>query len=454
MIPTLSRRGLLRGSLTGAAGFLGLRAAFENRAYTQNAGFGPLIPDPAGVLDLPLGFKYRAFSRTGDLMDDGNRVPGLHDGMAAFPGPNGSTVLVRNHEMSVAAPGSSGSPFVNAAAFNNSKSLVYDAGSSLPAAGGTTNLVYNTRLKTLERQFLSLTGTLRNCAGGPTPWGTWLTCEETNVSIGSVISGSVLTQEHGWIFEVAATAQPGVQQPVPLKAMGRFNHEAAAVDSSTGIVYETEDRGDAAFYRFLPNQRANLQAGGALQALKIKNLFALDTRNRSSVNVTAGVPLEVEWVDITNVSSPADDLRYQARSKGAAIFGRLEGCWWSNGIVYFVTTDGGPAGLGQIFRYTPSSGGGTLDLFLQPASADQFAAPDNICIAPSGDIIVCENGSGTEYVHGVTGSAQVYKIARNALNNSEFTGACFSPDGSNLFVNIQSPGITLAISGPWHRRLA
>ena len=352
MIPNMSRRGVLRGSLTGAAGFLGLRATFENRAFSQTAGFGPLVPDPAGILDLPAGFKYRAFSRTGDRMDDGNLVPGLHDGMAAYPGPNGTTVLVRNHEMSVAAPGSEGSPFVNSAAFNNSKNLVYDIGSSAPAAGGTTNLVYNTRLKTLERQFLSLTGTIRNCAGGLTPWNTWLTCEETNVTIGSVNGGSVLTKEHGWVFEVAASIQPGIQPPLPLKALGRFSHEAAAVDPSTGVVYETEDRGDAAFFRFLPNQIGNLHAGGTLQALKIKNVFTLDTRNRSSVNITAGTPMAVEWVNLTDVSSPGDDLRYQAQSKGAAIFGRLEGCWWSNGVVYFVTTDGGPAGLGQIFRYS------------------------------------------------------------------------------------------------------
>lgn len=453
MTADVSRRGLLRGSVAGAAGFLGLRGAIEKRAYAWAAGFGDLMPDPAGMLDLPPGFKYRAISRTGDLMDDGNKVPGLHDGMAAFPGPNGTTILVRNHEMSIAAPGASGSPFVDATRFNASRGFVYDVGSSAPAAGGTTNVTYNTRLRKLEGHFLSLTGTIRNCAGGPTPWGTWLTCEETNVTIGSVSDGSVLTKEHGWMFEVAATAQPGIQNPVPLKAMGRFSHEAAAVDPATGIVYETEDRGDAAFFRFVPNQKANLQAGGTLQAVKLKGLFALDTRNRSAVNLPARVLYEVEWVTVTNPSSPNDDLRHQAQSKGAAIFGRLEGCWWSNGVVYFVTTDGGLAGLGQIFKYTPSSTtGGTLELFFEPTTDEQFAAPDNICIAPSGDIIVCEDGGGTEYVHGVTNTAQVYKIARNAFNSSEFAGACFSPDGSTLFVNMQSPGITFAITGPWHRR--
>jgi secreted PhoX family phosphatase len=453
MIADMSRRGLLRGSAVGAASLLGLRVALNNRAYAQQAGFGPLLPDPEGILDLPAGFKYQAFSTTGEMMNDGRRVPGLHDGMAAYAGPNGTTVLVRNHEMSVAEHGTDGSPFTNVASFQNARNLVYDTGSTAPAVGGTTNLVYNTRLKRLEQHFLSLTGTIRNCAGGLTPWNTWLTCEETNVTIGSVNGGSVLNREHGWVFEVSATAQQGLQQPVPLRAMGRFSHEAAAVDPGTSIVYQTEDRGDACFYRFLPNQPADLQAGGRLQALKIRGVFALDTRNQSSVNIQRGTPLQVEWVALTDVHSPNDDLRHQAQGKGAAIFGRLEGCWWGNGRIYFVTTDGGPAGLGQIFQYTPNSqSGGTLELFLEPASESQFSAPDNICLAPSGDIIVCEDGSGTEYVHGVTPAGSVYKIARNSLNSSEFAGACFSPDGTTLFVNIQSPGITLAITGPWHRK--
>jgi len=452
MASNMSRRGLLRGSVTGAASLLGFGAALERRAYAADAGFGSLVPDPQGVLDLPPGFKYHAFSITGDLMDDGHRVPGLHDGMAAFPGPNGMALLVRNHEMEVAAPGAFGSPFTDAASYSRVSDRVYDNGSTAPAAGSTTNLLYNTRLKRLERHFLSLTGTMRNCAGGLTPWNTWLTCEETNVTVGSVSTGSVLSKTHGWVFEVAATAQPGVQQPIPLTAMGRFNHEAAAVDPANSVVYETEDRGDACFYRFLPNQQTNLQAGGTLQALKIKGVFALDTRNRFSVNLQPGEVLDTEWVTLTDVQSPNDDLRYQAQAKGAAIFGRLEGCWSGNGVVYFVTTDGGPAGLGQLFRYTPNANGGTLALFLEPTSDSQFEAPDNICVAPFGDIIVCEDGSGTEYVHGVTQTGSVYKIAANHLNGSEFAGACFSPDGTTLFVNIQNPGITFAIFGPWHRR--
>ena len=463
MTTSFTRRGILRSTIAGAAGFVGLHSALEGRLYAADAGYGPLMPDPKGVLDLPRGFKYRAFSTTGELMDDGHRVPGAHDGMAAFPGPNGTTLLVRNHEMQVSAPGASGSPYADAAHYAGvNKSLIYDAGSANPASGGTTNVIYNTRIGKLEKHFLSLTGTIRNCAGGPTPWGSWITCEETGLKAGDVQGGSTLSQDHGWVFDVSATDQIGVQAPLPLKALGRFSHEALAIQPATGIVFLTEDQGNSVFYRFVPQAPGNLTAG-KLQGLRFKNTSYQDTRNTSGKVFPTGTFLEVEWVDLNDVESPNDDLRIQAAGLGCAIFAREEGCWWGNNSIYFACTSGGPTGQGQIFRYIPSPFEGTtaestspaqLQLFIEPTEASQFAAPDNICIAPWGDVIVCEDGSGDEYVHGVTQGAAVYKIARNALGGSEFAGSCFSPDGSTLFVNIQSPGITLAITGPWHRRAA
>jgi secreted PhoX family phosphatase len=242
--------------------------------------------------------------------------------------------------------------------------------------------------------------------------------------------------------------------------MGRFSHEAVAFDPRTLIVYQTEDRGDSLFYRFLANVPGQLQRGGKLQALKLTNGIT-DARNHSGPVVPVGEEFAVEWIDIVDVESPQDNLRAQGASKGATIFSREEGCWWGNGAVYFACTDGGPSRLGQIFKYTPSPFEGTsaekntpgkLELFIESNSSAQFEAPDNITIAPWGDVIICEDGSGDEFVHGVTPNGEVYKIARNATNTSEFAGACFSPDGATLFVNIQSPGITFAITGPWQRR--
>jgi uncharacterized protein len=304
MSSSLSRRGLLRSAAAGAAGFLSLQQAFQNRLYGQESiGFGPLMPDPQGVLDLPPGFKYRAISVTGDVMDDGYRVPGLHDGMAAFPGPNGRTILVRNHEMGVAAPGTAGSPYPDAQSFvQTNPGLVYDLGTAAPASGGTTNLVFDARTMQLERHFLSSTGMIRNCAGGLTSWNSWLTCEETGLTRGQQSGGSTLAEDHGWIFDVRATDQIGIQEPIPLKAMGRFSHEATAMHPATRIVYETEDRGDSAFYRFIPNTPGNLQAG-RLQALRFKNAGLQDTSNTNGVQITVGTSYAVEWVDLTDVET-------------------------------------------------------------------------------------------------------------------------------------------------------
>ena len=458
MTTRVTRRGVLRSTL---AGFAGLHTTLSGRLYAAEAGYGPLMPDPKGILDLPRGFKYRAFSTTGELMDDGYRVPGAHDGMAAFPGPNGTTLLVRNHEMQIAEPGATGSPYVDAGQYGSAnKSLIYDTGSSNPASGGTTNLIYNTRIGKLEKHFLSLTGTIRNCAGGLSPWGSWLTCEETGVKAGSTQNGTTLMKDHGWVFDVQATDQMGVQTPVPLKALGRFSHEALAIQPSTGIVFLTEDQGNSVFYRCVPTTPGDLTTG-KLQALRFKNTSYQDVRNTGAKVFPTGPFFDVEWVDLNDVESPNDDLRIQAAGQGCAIFAREEGCWWGNNSIYFACTSGGPSGQGQIFRYVPSQFEGTpaestapaqLQLFIEPTQPQEFAAPDNICIAPWGDVIVCEDGSGDEFVHGVTSGAAVYKIARNAMGGSEFAGSCFSPDGSTLFVNIQSPGITLAITGPWHRR--
>lgn len=472
----LTRRGLLNRGAAIAAGFAGLKA-LQGRAYAQGplAGFGPLIPDPDGLLDLPKGFKYNLISRLGESVNNGGfRVPGLHDGMAALPGPDGLTVLVRNHEMGLGGAASSGSPYPTADVFNAlDKSKVYDPGTQNPALGGTTNIVYDTRIKKVVNHYLTLTGTIRNCAGGLTPWGSWLTCEETTDRAG----GSGRTKDHGYIFEVPSSATDLVT-PEPLRNLGRFSHEAIAIDPETGIVYLTEDEGDSAFYRFVPDLPYHSQPEGVspvdslkfgkLQALKFVTRTEPLTHNRGSVTpFPIGVPEEVEWVDLTDVEAlGSTSVRAQAHSKGALFISRGEGIWWGNEAVYFVSTDGGSA-PGQLFKYTPSANEGTsaentpgnratLELFVQPVTDAEFGWPDNICVAPFGDILVCEDsgGANNEYVHGVTPNGVVYKIAHNRFSRDEFAGATFSPDGTTLFVNVQGPGFTFAITGPWQRRVA
>jgi uncharacterized protein len=448
----MNRRHLLRQTSALAAGFLGLKTLSQQSAYGQSPRrYGPLQSDPNKLLDLPAGFRYVAISRTGEKMDDGLAVPPSHDGMGAFAGPNGRTIIVRNHELS---PGAAPSKIYGDLA---RRKLLYDAGKgSTPGLGGTTTLHFNTKTQKLEKHFLSLAGTARNCAGGVTPWGSWISCEET---VQRASSENALEQDHGFNFEVRA-AQSGLVTPVPLKAMGRMNHEAITFNPAGNIVYQTEDAGDSLFYRFLPETPGELSKGGKLQALVVRDRPSLDTRNLtgSKTPVAVGQPLDCSWIDIADPLSPGNDLRHQGFQKGAARFSRGEGAWTSREAVWFVCTDGGSARKGQVWRYVPSPYEGRteearypgrLELFFEPNDASIVDNPDNVVVAPWGDLFLCEDGPGQNGVVLVTPEGNASRFAMNSLNNSEMCGACFSPDGSTLFVNTQNPGITFAITGPW-----
>jgi uncharacterized protein len=458
---TISRRGFLGSAAALSLGFSGLARSPLSASATSidaNAGFGPLLPDPNGIIALPEGFSYRIISRQGEEMSDGFFVPARHDGMATFPGPDGMTLLVRNHEMteSGAAEDSAFGPGL-ALLDRLDPALLYDVGASgVPPFGGTTTLLYDTVNQRLVSHHLSLAGTIWNCAGGPTPWGSWISCEErTNKA------GDTYARDHGYVFEVPAEATQRLARPVPLKAMGRFKHEAIAVHPPTGIVYETEDLVDSLLYRFLPNVPGELARGGKLQALAIRDRPSLDTRNFDGQLIAPGVAMQVEWIDLDDVESPEDDLRYRGFEAGAARFARGEGIFYGDGEVFIACTNGGEAEKGQIWRYIPSAAEGTdgeadrpgtLELFIEPNDGTIIENGDNLTVAPWGDLIVCEDGTGDDYLVGVTPDGEIYKLARNLNGDGEFAGACFSPDGSTFFLNMQVDAWTLAITGPWERR--
>ncbi|MEM9572080.1 MAG: alkaline phosphatase PhoX [Pseudomonadota bacterium] len=420
-----------------------------------------LVPDNEGFLDLPPGFTYQRFSELGDVMSDGFRVPGAHDGMGCFAmdGDADRCVLVRNHELSKDetnegpfAPGAGVPQGVESAA-------IFDiAPSGDPVAGGTTNLIYNTRTQQLEQSFLSLVGTERNCSGGITPWGSWLTCEESRTTPNTEAS-----QYHGYAFEVPSATR-GLVNAEPLRAMGRFNREAAAVDPRTGIVYQTEDSGTGLLYRFLPDEPGALRRGGRLQALAIVGMPAADTRNwdEAGPTFTVGQSVACYWIDLDDVEAFEAPLQARGYDKGAAWFARGEGIAWaldpSGSAAYFACTSGGLAQGGQIWRYQPSPYEGTareaeapgqLTLHYESFDRSEMDMCDNIVPSPWGHLVICEDGPDRNAVKGVTPDGRVYTIAETSV--SEVAGACFSPDGKTLFFNVQGAGVTVAVTGPWAR---
>jgi secreted PhoX family phosphatase len=434
---SVSRRGVVKG---GAAGALSIALAGSLDSIFQTSagadvgeahGYGPLIPDPKGVLDLPEGFSYKTLSVEGEPISAGVVVPGHHDGTATFPGSKADrTRLVRNHEQSNNGTRAVGRP-----------EWTYD-----PAANGGTTTLEVDRDGNLLSQYVSLAGTSTNCAGGRTPWGTWLTCEETE-------GFSAQTKSHGWVFEVDPHGKR--TKPVPLTGLGRDAHEAVAVDPHTLTAYLTEDAAGpfGLFYRFRPRaHRGDYHAyaqGGRLEALNVRGVPDL------SIVQEPGTKLHARWVKVPDPSAKETSTRKQfdtiTRSQ------KLEGAWWGHGKVYFVCSfshksDGAAAEhAGQVWTYDPNSGQIELQLIFKPGG--RFDGPDNITVSPyGGGVILAEDGDGEQYLVGTTKKNKPFAMARNALNGSEFTGVTFSPDGRILFANRQSdPGATFAITGPWHK---
>lgn len=467
----ISRRHFLKTCSMVTVGFMGLyqsgcapllRRPSPGRSDLIDAGYGPLVKDPQGILDLPKEFKYQIISRAGNKMNDGFFVPGLPDGMATFPAENGLTILIRNHELMPKTHGPYGKQ--NELLGDIPRDKIYDYGQGkTPSTGGTTTLIYDTKNQEVVSEYLSLTGTVRNCAGGATPWNSWITCEETVYRAGDFAERSYFDKDHGYNFEVPASLTPTLYDPVPLIDMGRFNHEAVAVDPDSGIVYQTEDRSDGLIYRFIPNVPGQLAKGGKLQALVISGEGIKDTRNWHGEVVPVGEKFSVEWIDMNNVESPDDDLRDRGYEAGAAKFARGEGMWRGEDGIYFACTNGGQTKDGQIFRYVPSpyegtpeekQQPGTVELFVEPNDSDLVKNADNLTIAPWGDLVVCEDRSGKVVrLVGVTPEGKLYTLAHHH-KETEFAGATFSPDGSTLFVNMQGRGWTVAITGPWREPVA
>ena len=441
---TFMRRGAMGAGAMWALSLGEFMARGAKGATMAQGPYGPISPkldETTGLplIELPDGFRYMSYSWTGDLMRGGIPCPDLHDGMAVVEelGTSGKLVLVRNHE------GGAGDPF------QKDRRLTY----LTDGAGGTTNLRFDTKKGRWEESWASLSGTIRNCAGGVTPWGTWLTGEET------------FGPGHGYQFDVGSE----LGDPTPLKDMGRFSHEACMVDPNTGFIYETEDDGDlSGFYKFVPNVPGRMKEGGELFMLKVKGVHQADLRTIATVGMT----WSVEWVHIDDPDATTQRTFAQGFAKGGARFRRLEGAWWGNQVGYFLATTGGTVqpsggGEGQVFEYNPFAE--TIKLIYNSPSALECENPDNITVTPRGGLLLCEDNSGgtpntAERMLGLNLNGQLFTFARNNINlttaynshvgpgnyrQNEWAGACYSPDGEWLFANIQTPGVTFAITGPW-----
>lgn len=433
----MSRRSMLsRGALLGGAFAFAtpLTALAQNRAAGETfkaAGYGPARaagPD----LALPEGFSYRIISRVGDPMSDGNPVPDAFDGMAAYPGRNFTTVLIRNHEIRGA-----GTPGVVVPA-----SKQYD---DVYNAGNTKVVLDNQGNRTDE--FAVLGGTTTNCAGGAMPWDSWIACEEATPD------GE---EPHGYCFEIPSSAT-GPVDPEPIKQAGRMVHEACAWFGN--VLYLTEDRGDSCFYRYRPQQKIRrsgqlVDSSGPLEALRIVSRPGVDTGPGTANGFVPGRPLRVDWVEIDepDPASGEESTRSQGQAKGAAQFRRTEGAWMGGDIVYFDCTSGGAGGFGQVWAY--DTRGSTLTLIYESPSREELDQPDNVVEVPrTRDIFLCEDAGGDPLrVRGITRDGRIYEFAESISNDSEFCGACFDSKGRTLYLNQQSPGVTYAITGPWAQR--
>jgi hypothetical protein len=482
-----------RQFIAGSASLVAVLGALQARRAAATTPESRFVPGPYGPLRpvkdletglpliyLPEGFEYRSYSWTGDPMSDGSPTPSAHDGMGVVASRrvDGETeiTLVRNHERGIASP-------ILAPAR-------YDTAAADPAyapAGGTTTLVFRGRRWVSARP--SLGGTIYNCAGGPTPWGTWLSCEETVIDL--TPRGG---RRHGYVFEVQAN--PAATTGRPIVGMGRMLHEAVAIDPATNVAYMTEDEPyNAGFYRYVPTdaggKAGSYEAGGRLQAARVAGRAHADLRAPAVGDVH-----RIEWVDIASPDAdpgkpPAEITQeagrasgpfLQAWAQGGLLLSRGEGICYHGGRFYMVDTEGGRdaagrpgRGDGAIWEYDPEAE--TLRAIFVAGSQQVGDNIDNITASPRGGLLLCENGDaivdeygqGTRLI-GITADGDSYAFAKNNIDltledtvaagkriepdwfrAAEWAGACFDPTGEVLFVNIQVPGITFAIWGPWER---
>jgi len=437
----------LASTLVGGLGMLGACRQAARRPNTKHR-LQPTADASTGLslLELPEGFRYFTFGWAGETLLDGGTIPASADGMGIVATAGNVLTLIRNHEI-VSSSG----------AFGAAESA-YDPS----CGGGCVRLRVDMASESLISAEAGLSGTLVNCAGGVSPWGTWLSCEEIVVSDDQVRPSkqgagrdASLQRPHGLVFEVDSSG-PARARPIP--DMGMFRHEAVAFDTRTGQAYLTEDRDDeCGFYRFTPRQPGQLQAGGTLEMLAAQG--APDLRRGLRVGQrwrVAWVPIAQPLLGHTPGTHDQGGVVGQGLAAGGSRFIRLEGCLERADGIWFTSTSGGDAGGGQVWRLDVRES--TLELMYEVRDRNELDYPDNIAEGPGAGMIICGDSllRKQQELSWLGRDGRLLTVARNNTyfqgvdyRSAEWAGSCVSADGRWLFANIYSPGFTVAITGPW-----
>lgn len=377
-------RGFTRRDFLRATGTVGVHAVVGSSLFAAACDvsfFGPLRPADENGIRLPDGFRSRVLARTGDLVSGtGHRWHGAPDGGAVFESRAG-WIYVSNSERSV--------------------------------GGGVGALRFDPAGRVRDAYSIC-DGTRRNCAGGATPWGTWLSCEEV---------------ETGLVWECDPE---GVRAPVARPALGTFNHEAVAIDPEDGRAYLTEDRSDGRLYRFTPNAWGDLQ-GGVLEVARVVAGFRVIWLPVPHPNRGPGIP----------------PTRRQVPSSTA--FRGGEGIVHHDRHVYFTTK-----GDDRVWDLDLASERIRVVYHRATDLLHQLGGVDNVTVSPRGDLVVAEDGGNMELVVLTTGGVGLPLLRVTGQAGSELTGPAFDPTGSRLYFSSQrgrdGRGITYEVRGPFPAR--